>query len=110
VTAIHCIERTDNVRKTDKQKNEWESGFWPVTEETAKKLIGAFLHLHRSRSQSSHFGGRILSYRLETGGPRAGLVVFVVRATADCKDVKVDSRGWSKDCKILWDVQQPVPA
>ena len=110
MTAAHFIERTDNVRKTDRQKNEWESGFWPVTEETAQKLVGASIHLHRTKNQPSHFGGTILSYRIEQSGPSAGLVVFIVRATVDGKDVKVDSRGWSKDYKILWDAPQPVPA
>ena len=110
MTAAHFIERTDNVRKTDRQKNEWESGFWPVTEETAQKLVGASLYLHRTKNQPSHFGGRILSYRIEQSGPSAGLVVFIVRATVDSKDVKVDSRGWTKDCKILWDAPQPVAA
>ena len=105
MTAIHFIERTDNVRKTDRQKNEWESGFWPVPEETAQKLIGAALYLHRSKNQLSHFGGSILSYRMVETGPSAGSVVFIVRATADSKDVKVDPRGWTKDCKILWDAQ-----
>ena len=108
MTAIHFIERTDNVRKTDRQKNEWESGTWPVTEETAQKLIGASLYLHRTKNQLSHFGGRILSYRMVETGPAAGSVVFIVRATVDCKDVKVDSRGWTKEYKILWDAPQPA--
>ena len=110
MTAIHFIERTDHVRKTDKLKNEWESGFWPVTEETAQKLVGASLYLHRTKNQPSHFGGRILSYRMVETGPSAGSVVFIVRATVDCKDVKVDSKGWSKDYKILWDAPQPAAA
>ena len=69
MTAIHFIERSDNVRKMDSRKNEWESGFWAVTEETAQKLVGATLYLHRSKHQPSHFGGRILSYRIEPGRP-----------------------------------------
>ncbi len=110
MTAVHFIERTDTVRKTDKHKNEWESGCWPISEETAQKLVGATLHLHRTKNQLSHFGGRILSYRVEQTGPSAGCIVFIVRATVDCKDVKVDSKGWTKDCKILWDAPAPVPA
>jgi hypothetical protein len=108
VTAVHFIERADNVRKTDKNKNEWESGFWTMTEELAQKLVGASLHLHRSRSQPSHFGGRILGYRIEQSGPSAGTVVFTVRATVDCKDVKTDAKGWANDKKIFWDEPQPA--
>lgn len=110
MTAAHFIERTDNVHKTDRQKNEWESGFWPMSEETAQKLVGASLHLHRTKNQPSHFGGKILSYRIEETGPSAGRIVFIVRATVDCKDVKVDARGWAKDQKIFWDAPQPAYA
>ena len=110
MTAIHFIERTDHVRKTDRLKNEWESGFWPVTEETAQKLVGATLYLHRTKNQRSHFGGKILSYRIEQAGPSAGSVVFTVRASMDCKDVKVEPKGWAKDQKIFWDASEPAHA
>lgn len=107
MTAIHFIERSDNVRKTDRSRNEWESGFWDVPEETAQKLVGATLYLHRSKHQPSHFGGRILSYRIEQG-PSGSCVVFTVRAAVDCKDVKTDAKGWAKDHKIFWDALEPA--
>jgi hypothetical protein len=110
MTAIHFIERSDNVRKTHRLKNEWESGFWNVTEGTAQKLVGATLYLHRSRHQPSHFGGRILSYRIEQAGASAGYVVFTIRAAVDCKDVKTEPKGWAKDYKILWDALEPAQA
>jgi hypothetical protein len=107
MTAVHFLERSDNVRKTDPRKNEWESGFWDVAQEHAQKLVGATLYLHRTKHQPSHFGGRILSYRIEEGAsiPR---VIFTVRAAADCKDVKAGPRGWAKDCKIVWEALEPA--
>lgn len=105
MTVIHFLERSEKVRKMDPMKNEWESGFWEVTEENAQKLVGATLYLHRTKHQPSHFGGRILSYRIEKGAssPR---VVFTVRAAVDCKDVKTPPRGWAKDHKILWEASE----
>ena len=103
MTAIHLIERTDNVRKTDKSKNEWESGFWEMTDEAAGKLLGSTLYLHRAKLHASHFGGTILGHRIVESGPDAGRVVFKIRADADCKGVKTDGKGWSKDYKIFWD-------
>ncbi|MGQ0749401.1 MAG: hypothetical protein ACT4PS_02590 [Betaproteobacteria bacterium] len=103
MTAIHLLERSDNVRKTDRLKNEWDSGFWDVTEEKAQKLVGALLYLHRSKHQPAHFGGRILSYRTAPAGPFSGRIVFTLRATADCKDVKTNLKGWTNDHKIIWD-------
>lgn len=102
MTAVHFLERSDNVRKTDRKKNEWESGCWHLTEDTAQKLVGATIYLHRSKHQASHFGGRILSYRIDPEIAN-GNVVFTVRASAACKDVKTEPKGWAKDCKILWD-------
>jgi len=108
VTAIHLVERSANVRKIDKSKNEWESGYWDVAEDVAQKLLGGTLYVHQSKLQGSHFGGTILGHRIEESGPHAGRVVFKVRADADCKGVKTDGKGWSKDHKIFWDA--PVPA
>jgi hypothetical protein len=110
VTAIHFVERSDNVRKSDKSRNEWESGYWAVGEDTAQKLIGSVLYLHRTKLQASHFGGSILAYRVEQSGAQAGRVVFKLRADADCKGVKTDGKGWSKDHKIFWDAPLPADA
>ena len=96
MAAIHLVDRSDSVRKIDPSRNEWESGYWPLSEETARKFVGGVLYLHRTKNTSSHFGGDILDYRVEQSG-----VVFKLRAKADCKGVKVDSKGWSKDCKIV---------
>jgi hypothetical protein len=95
----------DKVRKTDKDKNEWESGSWPVPEEVAQKLVGGSLYLHRGKQHPSHFGGQILSYRVEQSGPEAGLVVFTLRASVDGKGVKTDRKGWTKDQKIVADAK-----
>jgi hypothetical protein len=110
MTAVYLIERSDNVRKTDRSKNEWESGFWDITEESARKLVGAKLYLHRSKNKPSHFGGTILSYRIEPASPSGTGVVFTVRADAAYKDVKTEPKGWAKDHKILWDASEPAHA
>ena len=49
--AIHLVERSDHVRKTDRTSNEWESGYWPLSEETAATLVGGSLLLHRNKQQ-----------------------------------------------------------
>jgi len=103
MSAIHLIERTDKVRKIDRDRNEWASGGWAVPEPVAQKLVGGSLYLHRGKQQPSHFGGQILSYRIEETGPEAGLVVFTVRAKMDCKEVTTDRKGWIKDQKIFVD-------
>jgi hypothetical protein len=110
MAAIHLIDRADNTRKTDRSRNEWESGRWNLAEDTARKLVGATLYLHRSKNQPSHFGGRILSYRVEQADQAGSGIVFTVRAAADCKNVKTDTKGWSNDCRIVWDPPEPAGA
>jgi hypothetical protein len=39
--AIHLVERLNNVSRIDRDRNEWESGYWVVSEETAQRLVGA---------------------------------------------------------------------
>jgi hypothetical protein len=108
MTAIHFIERSDHTRKTDKLKNEWESGYWDIPEDVAQKLVGATLYLHRTKHQPSHFGGRILAYRIQQATTLGSCVVFTVRAAADCKNVRIGTKGWTKDYKILWDTPEPT--
>jgi hypothetical protein len=110
LSAIHLLERVDNVRKTDRSKNEWESGNWLVTEEVAQRLVGSTLYLHRSKLQPSHFGGEITGYRLVESGAEAGHVVFQVRARADCKGVKTDNKGWTNNQKIFWQTADSAQA
>lgn len=102
MAAIHLIERTDGVRKLDPSRNEWESGEWPLTEETAKKLVGSVLYLHRTKLAPSHFGGDVLDFRVEESSAHGSRIVFKLRAKADYKGVRIDGKGWSKDCKIVW--------
>jgi len=110
VAVIHLVERSDNVRKIDKSRNEWESGYWPLTEELAQKLVGSTLYLHRTKMTPSHFGGEIIDFRVEESAPHAGRIVFKLRAKADCKGVTIEGKGWTKDCKIVWNKSEGVAA
>lgn len=100
--AIHLIERHENVHHTDKEKGEWESGDWVVSEETAQRLVGGHIYLHRAQDKPSHFGGEILSFHVLSSGPAAGRVVFRFRAAITCKDVKAGREGWGNEKKIVW--------
>ncbi len=103
---IHLVERVPSVSKIDREKNVWECKYWQVDEETAQKLVGGQLYLHSGKQQPSHFGGEILSYRLQDSGEKAGQVIFAVRADADCKGVKAVRTGWRNDCRIMPDTEK----
>jgi len=101
---IHLIERVSELKITNKENQEWDSYCWKVTEETANKLVGGNIYLHRAQDKPSHFGGEILSYRVlgENDGYLPGRIVFNFRASADCKAVRAGKDGWGMEKKIVW--------
>lgn len=109
MAKIHLIERIVNLKITNKENNEWDSYCWAVTEETAAKLVGGQIYLHKAQDKESHFGGTILSYRVlgpdanEAVGEIPGRVVFNFKASVDCKNVKAGKDGWGMEKKIIWD-------
>jgi hypothetical protein len=100
--AIHVVERLGNLSCLDKDKSEWESGFWVVSEDVAARLIGGLIYLHSGQLAPSHFGGAILSYRVVQSGDQAGRVVFHFRADTKCKNVRTSKKGWGNEKKIVW--------
>lgn len=98
--AIHLVERMNNVTKIQGTADEWESGDWVVGDEAARNLVGGDLYLHSGQNEPSHFGGKILSYRVHKGGDIAGRVVFRIRATLAHKGIRTSQDGWGNEKKI----------
>ena len=77
--------------------NDYESGYWAVSEDVAKSLKGKHIYLHKAQAKASFFGGPILDYRMTdvyeggSGKPRA---VFTFTPTLDQKNVKAKSLSW----------------
>lgn len=102
--AIHLIERLGDMERIDKEKNEWESGKWAVSEGTAQKLVGGNLYLHQGQDKPSHFGGKILSFRVlpDTEGALAGRIVFRFKPSIEYKNVIAGQEGWGNEKKLVW--------
>ncbi|MCZ4305571.1 hypothetical protein O4G98_12575 [Zoogloeaceae bacterium G21618-S1] len=102
---LHLIERgqhKENLRCIDKTNKEWESGNWVVSEETAEKLIGGHIFLHKGQDKPSHFGGVILSFHSQKCGQDAGRIAFRFRAGIEFKGIPTDRSGWGNEKKIVW--------
>jgi hypothetical protein len=101
---IHLIERITNVKLLSKERNEWASYCWVVSEDTAKKLIGGEIYLHKGQDKPSHFGGTIFSYDVLPAEARgdAGRIVFNFKAGLEFKNVKAGKDGWGMEKKIVW--------
>ena len=104
MSSIHLIERITNVKMLSKEKNEWASYCWAVTKETAKKLIGGDIYLHKAQDKPSHFGGKIFSYDVvpADAGEDAGRIIFNFQAGLEYKNVKAGKDGWGMEKKIVW--------
>ena len=100
--AIHVVERLDNLVCVEKDANEWESGYWKVTEDTARRLVGGAIYLHGGQKEPSRFGGEILGYCVQPDGEYAGRIVFRFRSDIRFKSVRAGRGGWGNEKKIVW--------
>jgi hypothetical protein len=96
--AIHLIERINKVTKISDTPLIWESGDWDVSEQTASALVGGDLYLHTEQDAPSHFGGRIVGYRV-LSTPPTGRVAFQFSPTIGHKDVRAGHGGWGNEQK-----------
>jgi hypothetical protein len=100
MAAIHLVERENLLKRIPDAEHEWESGYWVIAPKTARALIGADLYLHSAQAKASHFGGKILDFRVEAGGERDGRIVFRFKATPGHRGVNTSSDKWSQEMKI----------
>jgi len=81
MSEAHFIENDRRFKKIPNTHDEWESGFWKITESTAQALMNGDLYFHEKQTQPSYFGGTILGYRLQPDGEYAGRMIFRFRAS-----------------------------
>jgi hypothetical protein len=98
---IHLIERLDHMTMLNKEKAEWESGWWAVTPSKAEELVGGHIYFHKQQAKPSFFGGLILGFRVETEGEWSGRIVFTFRAGQEFKGIRAGTGGWSMEKKIV---------
>ena len=96
---IHLLEPLNHFVKL--QDNVWESGWWKLDEEKAKKLVGGEIYFHKKRQEPSFYGGTILGYRINQDGEYQGKIIFKLQHRPSCRNVRTDKSGWKKDVKII---------
>lgn len=101
MSKIHLIEKKLLVVCVDKEKRHFESGFWAIAANTATKLIGGDLYLHKSQNQPSFFGGKILSFIKVESGIYQERIVFLIESDNSYKGVFAGNEGWGNEKKIL---------
>jgi len=98
---IHLVEQLNNFFKV--RDNIWESGWWTLDESKAKDLIGGNIYFHKNQQEPSFYGGTITGYRIEQDGQNQGRIVFSLKYSEACRNVKTGKDGWSKKMKIVRD-------
>lgn len=88
-----------NLWVVDKGDALYDSGFWDIPEDDARKLVGGSIHLHEAKSKVSYFGGTVLKYRVELyPAEHAKRVVFTLRSTKEGRGVRwsgrTEARAW----------------
>jgi hypothetical protein len=103
MATIDLVERKNNVHRLSGTLDEWESGYWVIAEETAQRLVDGDLYLHSGQGEPSHFGGRILGWRVHHDGSEIdGRVVFRIRPSIGHKGMVTTRDGWGNDKKLVW--------
>lgn len=103
MASIHLVERLNNVHKLSADPPVWESGYWVISKEAAERLVGGDLFLHSGQLEASHFGGKILSYRVHRDGTETdGRVVFRIAPSPAHKGVLTGRDGWGNEKKFVW--------
>jgi hypothetical protein len=104
MAAIHLIERLGNMKSVDAGKNEWESGKWAVSPDTAQKLVGGSIYFHHGQDKPSYFGGTVISFLVlpDEHGDMAGRIVFRFVPSIEFKNVRTARKGWGNEKKIVW--------
>lgn len=100
--SIHLIERQDNISPVTNASGEWESGYWAVSKDTAERLVGGDIYLHKAQDKPSHFGGKIFSYRVNQGGVFDGRIIFCFKASMEHKGMRTGPEKWGNEKKINW--------
>ena len=90
---IHLIERDNRMIRLDTDSQVWESGYWVVSDATAKQLLGGSILFHKKQKEPSFFGGVILNYRIQKEGEWKGRVIFSFEYRADHRMVLADRGG-----------------
>lgn len=100
--ALHVIEKDGleekHLKCVNKTKNVWNTGFWKVSDATAKSLVGGCIYVHTGQKASSHIGGRVISFNSEDGGRK----VFRFRAVKEMTNVFAGNAGWGNEKKVVW--------
>ena len=103
--AIHLIKKSKAglppIVPVAGEANTYTSGFWTLSEDTARSLIGGKIYFHVRQREPSFYGGRILDAWREVGGQYPDKIVFKFVFSDDGKGVRTSADGWAQEMKLV---------
>lgn len=81
---VICVGR-EHLACADRATQLYTSGYWPVSEAEAERLVGGTIFLHETKKQPAYFGGTVLSYAMSDEEPHVGQLVFAFSASQVAK-------------------------
>ncbi len=104
MAAIHVIRKDDptlpRIEIVDRATETYRSGYWVLSGEKARALIGGKIFFHRKQSSPSFFGGVITAEERIGEGEYAGRVLFTFRQDESCRNVRTGPEGWAQEMKL----------
>jgi hypothetical protein len=109
---LHFIhkENSPGVLESVQGTEDWESGYWSVSQKIAEEALGGNIYLHHKQADNSFEGGVIKGYRVATAEDSEkyqGRIIFRFTPTREHKDVPPGG-GPSGDPHKNWNVEQMV--
>jgi hypothetical protein len=104
MSAIHVIRKNDpalpRIELIDRDSDLYRSGYWVLSEETARSLVGGKIYFHREQSKPSFFGGTIRGAEKIKEGVYAGRILFTFRFEEACRGIRTERIGWAQEMKL----------
>ena len=105
--AIHLIKKSVGglppITKVAGEANTYTSGFWTLSEDTARSLIHCRIYFHERQREPSFYGGEIVGVERLLEGEYKDKIVFRFEFSADCRGVRTTRVGWSQEMKLSYD-------
>lgn len=102
---IHVIRKNDPdlppLELLDRDAGLHRSGYWVLSEEKAKSLVGGMIYFHREQAKVSFFGGIITHAERILDGDYAGRIAFTFRFDPTCRNVHTPRAGWGQEMKLI---------
>lgn len=106
MVEIHLIKKSKlqgapGIDRVPDKEDIYTSGYWTLSAEKAKGLIGGHIYFHERQADGAWYGGLILDATQIADGQYAGKIAFTFRYDPECRGKTTSKDGWSQEMKIV---------